>query len=207
MATDFDYSTLQAEDVEFTQPSELNAEDVEQQPDQPTPSITAPGKRTRRAIKYEKEVGNFLGSIASETLSHPATVADGAALLYYTPKVARAWGDLADADDNVRKGIDFVIGGSENPYAAAVFATLPLVLQVVRNHEPVAEGSAKAFRIPFTKREFKWRFRIRIQGWFRNVFTHDPKVLTDAALTPPVIRELEANGVRIAKPKWRSNGD
>jgi len=77
-----------------------------------------------------KEIGGIFGAAARTSLEHPATVADGAAMLYYVPNIAKKFGDLADVDDNIRKGIDFLTGGVENPYAAAIAATLPLYFRL-----------------------------------------------------------------------------
>lgn len=215
---EFDYSTLESETFtaqeesvpngksEYISPHDLNEDDlVSETPDLPDASITNAPKRSRLAKQYETKVGEFLGGIAKETLGHPSTVADGAALLYYSKGVATAWGDLAVADKRVRAGLDFVIGGTGNPYSAAVFATVPLVLQIIRNHEheAVAETPIRTWRVPFIKRkiEIPLKLHLRVGGRARAMFTHDPDELTAAALTPSIRQQLEANGVKIARRK------
>lgn len=198
----FDYSTLEAQDVDFLQIPEMPVDAVEPEvdPDTPDTGVTQPPKRSRRAKQYEQQVGGIFGAAARTALEHPATVADGAAMLYYVPNIAQKFGDLADADERVRKGIDFLTGGVENPYAAALAATAPLILQILRNHEPTLEPSIRGLRIPFTKRVFKIRFGIKL-GRLRQMFTHDPDELTDAALTPSVRQILTGQGVKVASRK------
>lgn len=215
MATEFDFSTLtEAQDIEwvappeetpgttrYVGPQELDSDAVDEEPDRPDLDITKEKKQSRRAKAYTDQVGLMLGGFAKEALEHPNTVADGAALLYYTDKVAVAWGELADADERVRKGLDWIAGGVENPYLAAVMATLPLALQIVRNHEPEVETTGRVFKV-FGK-EFKFKFRIKM-GRLRQLFTHDPDELVNAALTPANVRTLEKNGVRVAKRTRRN---
>ena len=194
--------------AKYIGPHELTDDDYhEEPPDLPDASITNPPKRSRIAVQYERKVGEFLGGIAKETLQHPATVADGAATLYYAGSMATAWGDLAAVDKRVRTGVDWVVGGTNNPYSAVVFASVPWILQLVRNHEPEVETTARVFRIPFTKREIPIKIRFRIKGRMRALFTHDPDELVNAALTPPIRAQLEANGVKIAKRKRARRSD
>jgi len=115
MATDYDvFANL---DADFMQPDELESDAVEPNtdPDKPDTTITQEPKRSPRARRYEKKIGGIFGAAARTSLEHPATVADGAAMLYYVPNIAKKFGDLADVDDNIRKGIDFLTGGVENP--------------------------------------------------------------------------------------------
>jgi|SRR5882724_1783141 len=203
MATDYDvFENLTAENVDFLQPTEMPTDDIDANvdPDTPDPTITQEPKRTLRAKRYEKKIGGIFGAAARTSLEHPATIADGAAMLYYVPNIAKKLGDLADVDDNVRKGIDFLTGGVENPYAAALAAVAPLVFQIIRNHEPVLEPSMRGLRIPFTKRTIKLKFGIKL-GRLRQMFTHDPEELIEAALTRENRLILEHQGVKIASRK------
>jgi len=114
MATDYDvFANL---DADFMQPDELESDAVEPNtdPDKPDTTITQEPKRSPRARRYEKKIGGIFGAAARTSLEHPATVADGAAMLYYVPNIAKKFGDLADVDDNIRKGIDFPDRGSRD---------------------------------------------------------------------------------------------
>lgn len=194
MATDFDFSGLSPEDL----PNESIPDDVSE-PDQPHPEMTQKPKRSLRAKRYEKQVGAVLGAATRAAAEHPSTVPDAAALLYYGRNVAEKLGDLADADERVRKAIDVFSGGVENPYAAAFSSVAILGLQLIRNHEPVLEPEMRGIRIPFTKRVIKLRFGIKL-GRVR-ALTHDPKELTRAAFTPEVQAFLQRQGVRLADTK------
>lgn len=193
---------------DYLGPHDLSGEDlIDTPPDLPDASITDAPKRSRIAKEYERKVGEFLGAIAKESLGHPATVADGAATLYYAGNMATTWGDLANADKRVRTGIDFIVGGTNNVYSAAVFATIPWVLQLVRNHEPVVEATARLWRIPFTKKEIPIKLGFKVKGRLRAMFTHDPDELVKAALTPAIVSQLEANGVKIARRRRAKRND
>lgn len=198
MDTNFDYSTLEASDVEFTGPQFEVTEDSipDNEPDKPSPELASKRKRTARAKRYEARAAEILGAATRAAVEHPATVPDGAALLYYGKNFAEKMGDLADADERVRKALDAFSGGIENPYAAAFSSAAILALQIIRNHEPKLEPEVRGLRIPFTKKTFKFRFGIKL-GRIRPL-THDPKALTVAALTPDVISFLESQGVRVA---------
>ena len=192
MDTDaFDFTTLA--------PDDIAADDIPDdigEPDQPQPQITEKPKRSLRAKRYEKQVGAVLGAATRAAAEHPSTVPDAAALLYYGKNVAEKMGDLADADERVRKAIDIFSGGVENPYLAAFSSVAILGLQLVRNHEPKLEPEVRGLRIPFTKRVIKLKFGIKL-GRVR-ALTHDPKELTRAAFTPEVKAFLQKQGVRVA---------
>jgi hypothetical protein len=192
MDTDFDFANLSPEDL----PSDQIPGDIGE-PDRPHPEMTEKPKRSLRAKRYEKQVGTVLGAATRAAAEHPSTIPDAAALLYYGRNVAEKMGDLADADERVRKAIDIFSGGVENPYMAAFSSVAILGLQLIRNHEPKLEPEVRGLRIPFTKRTIKLRFGIKL-GRVR-ALTHDPKELTRAAFTTDVVAFLQKQGVRVAK--------
>lgn len=192
MAGSFDFSVLE--------PDELAPEDIPpdiSEPDKPHPEITEKGKRSARAKRYEHQVGAILGAATRAAAEHESTIPDAAALLYYGKNVAEKFGDLADADEKVRKAIDVFSGGVENPYLAAFSSVAILGLQLIRNHEPQLVPDVRGIRIPFTKRTLKLKFGIKL-GRIR-ALTHEPKELTHAAMTPEVIAFLKKQGVRVAE--------
>jgi hypothetical protein len=147
--------------------------------DEPEPGFVQSQARGRISKQYEKKIKTVLNTIFRATVAHPGTVPDAAAIIMYGPAFAEKWGNLAEADKRVRKGIDMVLEGAENPYLAAMIATAPLLLQAYRNHEDalspsgavqaIKQSRAKAkerepkrLRIPFTKRyvEFRWRLNV-----------------------------------------------
>jgi hypothetical protein len=160
--------------------------------DEPEPEFVQSTTRGRTAKQYEKKIKTVLNTIFRQTVAHQAAVPDAAAILMYGPAFAEKWGDLAETDKRVRRGIDMVLEGTENPYLAAAIATMPLVLQVYRNHEEALSPSGavqaikksraqakerepKRFRIPFTKKYLEFRFRLRVPA-VQNM-TNDPDQL------------------------------
>jgi hypothetical protein len=132
------------------------------------------------------------------TIQNPATVPDAAAIIMYGPDVSRSMGDLAAHDIRVRRAIDFISDGADNPYFAAVAALAPLALQILRNHEPVAEVSpVRKIRIPFTKRFFTIKFKIKL-GKLRNM-SNDPQEFTAHVLSNEgIVNELQRQGIFVA---------
>lgn len=140
-------------------------------------------KRPRKAIAYEAKMTGLLQTISDIAMASPQTIPDSAAIIMHGESVATAFGDLAANDPRVARGIDWITSGTNNPYAAVLSATLPLALQVLRNHEPVAESESKGIRIPFLKRTIKLRFKIKL-GKLRNA-TNDPDHLVNVVFGNP----------------------
>lgn len=157
------------------------------------------------ARSYEKKIRKILNGVMRLTVQKESTLADGAALIMYAPQVAEKTGDLAAADKRVRRGIDWITEGTENPYLAFAFATMPLVMQLYRNHQDQLAPSAivqtvksaraeakdrpgRTFRIPFTKRTITIRFRF--QG-VENL-TDEPAKLVAYVFDNPNIQEALA---------------
>lgn len=171
----------------------------------PNPVMEAPS-RTKRAEAYEERISGLLNYAMRGLAQNPSTAADAAAIIHHGPIVASKWGDLADHDERVRKAIDFITSGTENPYVAVALTTLPLLAQILRNHEtPQSESLASArleLRVPFTKKSFKiprWRFRIRAP-FFRSM-TVDPRELTHYIFTQDeIVTALAASGVQVSLP-------
>lgn len=170
---------------------------ADEQVDEPDPTLIDPRKRSMRAKAYEKKTRGlfrtaFLGLCQSER-----TVADSAAIYMHAPEVSARLGDLADDTKWVARGIDWLSDGTENAAAALISASIPLVLQVVRNHEQAFVPELRGWKIPFTQRHFRLRFGVRL-GKARN-FTNDPTALTNHVFTNAQIQSaLRKQGIRVA---------
>lgn len=165
--------------------------------DQPDVDIAASPKRGRIAKQYEKKTKTFLNVGFRMAVSHPATVPDAAALLMLGPDICEKTGDLAAHDVRVRKAIDFLTEGADNPYLALGMAIAPLFFQVVRNHEPVMEPATRGIKVPFTKKRLNLRFGVKL-GKLRN-FTNDPNALVSHAFSDPAVKaKLAEQGITIA---------
>jgi hypothetical protein len=187
------------------------AAEIGDQYDEPAPSFVETKERGRTAKQYEKKIKTVLNTIFRQAVAHEAAVPDAAAILMYGPDFSEKWGDLAEADKRVRKGIDTILDGAENPYLAAALATAPLLLQVYRNHEEALspkgaieavkrtraqakQREPKRWRIPFTKRYVEFRFRLSVPA-VRNM-TNDPTELANHVFgNPEIIMALKKAGI------------
>jgi hypothetical protein len=179
--------------------------------DEPAPGFVQSSTRGLVAKRYEKKIKTVLNVIFRQTVAHPAAVPDAAAILMYGPNFAEKWGDLAAHDARVRRGVDMILEGAENPYLAAGMASLSLVLQVYRNHEEALspkgaveairktradakQREPKRLRIPFTKRYLEFRFRLRVPA-VQNM-TNDPQQLAAYVFNnPDIIAAMRKAGI------------
>jgi hypothetical protein len=183
-------------------PEEEAAQIIGEEFDEPEAGFVQSTARTPTAKKYERKLKTVMNTIFRQTVAHQPTVPDAAAILMYGPAFSEKWGDLAGHDARVRRGIDMILSGTENPYIAAATATLPLVLQVYRNHEEALspKGAVEAIRksraeakqreprrvrIPFTKRYLEFRIRLRLPA-VENM-TNDPQQLAAYVFNDPNI--------------------
>lgn len=158
--------------------------------DFPVPTVTSKPQRSKRAETYEARVSGMLNGVMRACAANTATVSDAAALIAHGDTVASKAGDLADTDPRVRKAIDFISSGTENPYAAFALATLPLAAQIIRNHETKPNTDVKfKLRIPFTKKHLSIPFRLRLKNPVLRSVTEEPSVLSKAIFGNPAIAE------------------
>jgi hypothetical protein len=169
----------------------------------PTPPVAAGPNRTARAKTYETKVTVLLNTAMRATAGSKVTVQDAAALIVHGDVIASKVGDLADVDPRVRRAVDFITSGTENPYAALVAATVPLIAQLIRNHE--TESTVRVgVRIPFTKRTVRIPFKFALKNKLLRSFTSAPKDLTSSVFDNPKIREaLISNRVEVAYPGYQ----
>lgn len=181
--------------------------DPEQQYTEPH-NVAEEKKRTRRAQQYEAQVNQLVSAWFKGSVSKPGFVADAAALSLYGPNFAEKAGDLADHDKNVARFIDALNGDVvSNPYLALVAASLPLALQIIRNHEPVLEPKARLFRIPFSKSKkhpegrslnFK-KLGIRL-GLLRHQTDSPERIYRYVFVDNPLMRKaMEEQGITVAR--------
>lgn len=161
------------------------------------PDLIKKERRKNGAKAYEDKVTDILKMGVSLTVGNPATVVDAAALLLHGDKVSYAFGDLAVTDSRTATVIDFLHGGTGNPATAAVMAALPLVLQIVRNHEPQLETVTR-INIPFTRQRIGFnipsRFKVKISNnKVAAAMTNDPVKLYQQAFTPDVVQAIHDN--------------
>jgi hypothetical protein len=182
---------------DFVEPPPLSDDMGREDYTEPDADFLKNPRRKRHAVEYENKVKSTLMMGTRFLFDNPNTVPDAATLIMYGPNFSRAMGDWAAEEPWVRKSIDFIAGGANNPGAAAMAALIPMALQILRNHEPVAEVvQPKRIRIPFTKRYISIKFRIKL-GKLRNL-TNDPKAFTEHVLGNPQIREnLAKQGINL----------
>lgn len=183
---------------------------------EPEPGFVEPSRRPPRAKQYQRKAQRFLNVLMRSAAQHESTVPDAAAIIMYGPDFCEKLGDLANHDARVRRGVDFIMEGAENPYLAFAIAALPMAAQVYRNHqqemapraivESVKRGRAAAkdqpgrkIRIPFTKRTISVRFRIHFPS-VEN-FSNEPQALTDYVFGDEKIKAaLQRAGIEVAHP-------
>jgi hypothetical protein len=154
-------------------------------------------KRSRSAKEYENKAADVLRFAMRMTVTSDSTVADAAAILTYGEQVAEKIGDLAAEDARVAKIIDFINGGTDSPYLNLAMVSLPLVLQVIRNHEPDTVAEVKKEIRLFKRWTIKVPFRIRLRNKALRSLTSDPKELYSATFTPEVVEALTKQGVSV----------
>jgi hypothetical protein len=199
-------------DDEFVQADEIPQGAAEETYDEPDPGFIKGNARTVRGRKYEQSTRTILNTLFKEAVAHESTVPDAAAIIMYGPGFSERLGNLADHDARVRRGLDMLMEGAENPYLAFAMVGIPFVAQLYRNHQDTlaprailksvkthrAEAKEKPggrqFKIPFTKRTFTVHFRLSAPP-IEN-FTSDPTALANHVFSDPsIIASLEKAGI------------
>lgn len=156
---------------------------------------------SERAQEYEEKLQGALNLWLKTAVQRPGTVPDAAAVAIHGPDFAKAWGVLADQDKRVRRAVEFVTQ-TENPYFAAVAATLPLVAQILRNHESETTYERPVeVKVPLIKRAFKLRlrWRMKLRNPFLRAMTVEPGDIAFAVFSSQeMVDKLTAQGVTIA---------
>lgn len=204
MSAPFDYSNLHAvpvaDEAAFEPVEEPTIPDEHY--DEPDPSLAKERRRPRNAAAYEKKVHTLLSNISTFLVQNDSTQPDAAAIYQYGGDMASAWGNLAADNDTVARAIDYLTEGSDNPVLAAAIATMPFVLQIVRNHEPELQPKPREISVPFTRKRmrFKVPFKVGVTLGRLHGMTHDPDEFTNAVLGNPTIAgELQKRGISVRK--------
>ena len=159
--------------------------------------------RSEKARAYDEKVQGVLSLAMRIFASNENTVADAAVFIEHGEAFASKMGDLAAHDKRVAHGIDLITTGTENPYAAVVVAALPMIAQFIRNHET---ETAKPFeiRIPFTKRTFKPKIKVRLNIAFMRALTVQPgQFIRNVFGREDVRAALIESGVEVALPEYK----
>lgn len=146
-------------------------------------------RRQRGAAAYERKLRAIFATGIKITAQRPSTVPDSAALIIYSPKVAKTVGELAASDPRIARGIDVLFDGTNSPWLNAAVALAPLASQMIRNHEPVLEPRSRGLKVPFTRITFNFPFKLGIKlGILRNV-TNEPQSFADWVFSQPEVQE------------------
>jgi hypothetical protein len=100
------------------------------------PEVTSFLKKTEtpRAKEYRDKVNSVLNTALQFRLGSPNGLADVSAILQRGPAAALRAGALADESKEFRKALD-VITAPDNPAVMFALTAIPLVMQILRNHE------------------------------------------------------------------------
>jgi len=169
--------------------------------DEPDASLLSEKRRVPNSKKYERKVAGLFSVAVKVTVANPHTLADSAALLMYGPDISKKAGDLCAVNPRAARIVDMITDQTENPATALIMATAPLVLQVIRNHEPVVERDngkqPRTLRIPFTKRRLRFKLGFKLNRRMRNL-THDPVALQRHVFTnKDVVEALQKQGIHL----------
>ena len=176
--------------------------------------------RTANARDYEKRVASLVKTIAFARMQSTGGLPDAAALIYHGQNFASAAGMLADADKHAAKMID-IITSPENPYVAFAIAGLPLVAQLMRNHEAQLEklpsrvkmtrAQRKALKaanprpsaeitIPIIKKKLKVKIPFKLNLGILRTQSTDPGTLVNTVFSDDKVRrELRKQGIRFGE--------
>jgi hypothetical protein len=161
--------------------------------------------RTATAREYEGKASAILGLLTRNTISSPETIADAAAYIAYGDKIAAAAGEFAEESEWARKFFD-AIASPSNSAIAFGFAMVPLVAQLMRNHEkeivkPVKIASI-SLKIPFRKKPLLIRIPLKPQlpKRFRAQTVEPDKCAALVFSNADVMKALKKRGIDVAWP-------
>jgi Asp-tRNA(Asn)/Glu-tRNA(Gln) amidotransferase A subunit family amidase len=161
--------------------------------------------RTAVAREYEGKAAAILGLLTRESISNPDKIADAAAYLAYGDKAAAAAGELAEEYETARKILD-AIASPTSPVLAFGIAMIPLVAQLMRNHEKEIVKPVRAVKfsvkIPFRKKNVSIAIPVRVRlGKRLRSQTVEPRKCADMVFSnPDVMKALKKRGIDVAWP-------
>lgn len=185
--------------------------------------------KTAVARHYEKKTAGALNAFLRQRAASPTLTgaADAATVIAYGDGFASAAGRLAEEAEWARKAID-VISEPSNPAFLFAMAAIPLVAQLVRNHEPQIEKAGATwkqrrkerkerrekgvsgppvpmptieFGIPRTNKKIRVRvpFRLKLRLSMLTAQAVPPEVLTSNVYSNPLVQKrLKKAGIDIA---------
>jgi len=186
---------------------------------------------TRKAKEYTAKTNSVLKALLIGTLN-AGDFPDAAAILKHGPGFASATGQLADASDRAAALIDMATSPA-SPLTVWLMTTIPLVSQIVRNHEaqvaqiPEARRQRKAmkkaaaqakvnreprFKIRAFRREWPIYWNVKAPRWSKFLAgfksqTQEPMILAYQVFQDPdVIAALKKMGVNITRPDNEAQG-
>lgn len=175
---------------------------------------------TAKSREYQKKVNAFLNTGMRFCIQQPELIPDAAAIIAHGGKFAKACGDLADADDTAAKFLD-IITSPQNPYIMFAVTAIPLVAQLIRNHEPQLQEMPGKFRnrkrstkterkaaragkpglevtVPILRRKFTLRMPLNLRLGYGRSQTVDPQRLAAGVFGNEKVRkELDKRGIHI----------
>lgn len=158
-------------------------------------------RRARGVATYERKLRSIFAKAIKATAQRESTVPDSAALILYSPAIAKAGADLAAHDPRIARGVDMLFDGVENPYLNTVAALLPLFAQTVRNHEPVLEPKVRGLRVPLLGWRIPIPFKIGVKIPWLRVWSDEPTSVADHVFSSLLVQQrFQDQGVPIA---WR----
>lgn len=179
-------------------------------------------KRTKTAVArdYEKRVASLVKTIAFGRMQSPGGLPDAAALIYNGANFSAASGMLAAEDKYAAKMID-IITSPENPYVVFAIAAIPMVAQLMRNHEADLQGATAKVKmtraqrkahaaahpkpvaeltIPILKKKIRVKVPFRIKLTMLRSQSVDPGTLVNVVFSDvKVRRELRKQGVKFGE--------
>ena len=215
---------LQAEDVEPPRPEDFNGHTPPQLDEDTGEEVPfrffhadigefIKRPKTQVAREYERKMAGLLNAGMRARITTPGGLPDAAALIAYGDQLSAAAGELAQADPRARKGIDFICQPA-NPYIMFAFAALPLVTQLMRNHEATVSQVGKlrkkgntpkvpkptvTIALPRGKSlTVKVPFKPRWPRGFLRAQTQEPTALVSTVFSnETVLRSLQKAGINV----------
>jgi hypothetical protein len=159
--------------------------------------------KTQVAREYEKKTAAILNAVMRQTISNPSTVKDAAAIIAAGDGICSSAGEYAEQDEHVRKFID-LIATPANPALMFAMAIIPLVSQILRNHETEAPSvkAVRTIKVPFLKKNVSLSMKLRpkLPAKMRS-FTVEPNAMMNVFDHPEVKKALKKRGIDIASPE------
>src|SRR6185312_5900940 len=176
------------------------------------------------AREYEKKARAGLNAAMRYTAQNPKTVADAATFIAYGDNFAAAVGEVAEISPQTRRMVDLIMT-PESPWLVLAIAGIPMVTQLMRNHQATLEqvpqrfgtreqrkaakearkaakaSSKPTFTVKMFGREIGVRIPLRPKLSFFVSQTVEPAALTQAVFSnEQFVKALKKRGIDVAYP-------